>query len=53
MRGKVTSEIVARIADGTEICAIVTEQSLKKLGLRPADRVWVAFNAFTVVLHAD
>ena len=53
VRGKVTSEVVARIADGTEICSIVTEQSLKKLGLRPADRVWVAFNAFTVVLHAD
>jgi molybdate transport system regulatory protein len=53
VRGKVTSEIVARIADGTEICSIVTEQSLKKLGLRIADRVWVAFNAFTVVLHAD
>jgi len=53
VRGKVTSEIVARIADGTEICSIVTEQSLQQLGLRPADRVWVAFNAFTVVLHAD
>jgi molybdate transport system regulatory protein len=52
-RGKVTSEIVARIDDGTEICSILTEQSLKKLGLRLAERVWVAFNAFTVVLHAD
>jgi molybdate transport system regulatory protein len=52
-RGKVTSEIVARIDDGTEICSILTEQSLKTLGLRLADRVWVAFNAFTVVLHAD
>ncbi len=51
--GRVTSEIVARIADGTEICAIVTAQSLKRLGLRAGDRVWVAFNAFTVVLHAD
>jgi molybdate transport system regulatory protein len=53
VRGKVTSEIVTRIADGTEICAIVTQQSLEKLSLKPADRVWVAFNAFTVVLHAD
>lgn len=51
--GRVTSEIVARIADGTEVCAIVTAQSLKRLGLRRGDRVWVAFNAFTVVLHAD
>jgi len=52
VRGKVTAEIVARIADGTEICAIVTAQSLKRLGLRVGDRVWVAFSAFTVVLHA-
>jgi molybdate transport system regulatory protein len=53
VRGKVTSEVVVRIADGTEICSIVSAQSLKKLGLRPGDRVWVAFNAFTVILHAD
>ncbi|MFO7708670.1 MAG: TOBE domain-containing protein [Desulfobacterales bacterium] len=53
VRGKVSSEIVARIADGTEICAIVTEQSLDKLDLRLGDRVWTAFNAFAVVLHAD
>jgi molybdate transport system regulatory protein len=51
--GKVTCEIVVRIADGTEICSIVTEQSLRKLGLRAADRVWVAFSAFSVVLNAD
>ena len=48
-----TAEVTTRIADGTEICSIVTEQSLKKLGLRLADRVWVVFTAFTVVLHAD
>jgi molybdate transport system regulatory protein len=53
VHGKVTSEIVARIIDGTEICSLVTEESLEKLGLRTGDRVWVAFNAFTVVLHAD
>jgi molybdate transport system regulatory protein len=53
VRGKVTAEIVTRLADGTEICSIVTQQSLDKLGVRSAERVWVAFNAFTVVLHAD
>jgi molybdate transport system regulatory protein len=53
VRGKVTSEIVARIANGTEICSIVTEQSRKTLGLRPGEPVRVAFNAFTVVLHSD
>jgi molybdate transport system regulatory protein len=53
VRGKVTSEIVARIADGTEICSIVTDESRKALNLRPGDAVRVAFNAFTVVLHSD
>ena len=53
VHGKVSSEIVVRITDHTEICSIVTEQSLKKLCLQPEDQVWVAFNAFTVVLHAD
>jgi molybdate transport system regulatory protein len=53
VHGKVTSEIVVRTADGTEICAIVTAPSLKRLGLRVGDRVRVAFSAFTVVLHAD
>jgi molybdate transport system regulatory protein len=53
VRGKVTSEITARIADGTEICAVVTEESLNQLGLRSGERVWAAFNSFAVVLHAD
>jgi molybdate transport system regulatory protein len=52
-RGKVTSEIVSRLADGTEICSIVTDESRKALNLRPGDPVRVAFSAFTVVLHSD
>lgn len=51
--GRVTSEIVVRIGDGTEICSVVTAESLKALALRPADKAWVAFSAFTVVLQAD
>jgi molybdate transport system regulatory protein len=53
VRGKVTAEIVSRLADGTEICSIVTDESRKALGLRPGEPVRVAFNAFTVVLHSD
>jgi molybdate transport system regulatory protein len=53
VRGKVTSEVVIRIADRTEICSIVSEPSLHRLGLRPGEQVWVAFSAFTVVLHAN
>jgi molybdate transport system regulatory protein len=53
LTGKVTSEIVVRIADDTEICSIVTRPRLKRLGLRPGDRAWVVFSAFSVVLHVD
>lgn len=51
--GKVTCEVVVRIPDGTEICSIVTTESLRRLGLRAADPVRVAFSAFSVVLNAD
>jgi molybdate transport system regulatory protein len=53
VRGRVTAEIVVRLPDSTEICAIVTARSLKQLDLRPAERVSMAFNAFAVVLHVD
>jgi molybdate transport system regulatory protein len=53
VRGKVTAEIVSRLADGTEICSIVTDESRKALDLRPGEPVRVAFNAFAVILNAD
>ena len=52
-RGQVTSEVVVRIPDGTELCSIITEQSAKQVGLKENDSLWVAFNAFAVVLHVD
>jgi molybdate transport system regulatory protein len=51
--GSVTTEVVVRIPDGTELCAVITEESKKKLELKVNDPLWVAFNAFAVVLHVD
>jgi molybdate transport system regulatory protein len=51
--GKVTTEVVVAISDGTELCSIITEQSRKRLNLKENELVWVAFNAFVVVLHVD
>jgi molybdate transport system regulatory protein len=51
--GKVTTEVVVRIPDGTELCSIITEESAKRLHLKEEDPLWVAFNAFAVVLHID
>jgi len=52
-RGKVTSEVVVRVADGIELCSIITEESRQKIDIRENDEVWVGFNAFSVVLHVD
>ena len=51
--GKVTTEVVVGISDGTELCSIITEQSRERLDIKVDDILWVAFNAFAVVLHVD
>ena len=53
VRGRVTTEVVVRIPDGTELCSVITEESAKRLDLKANDPLWVAFNAFAVVLHVD
>ncbi|MBA4395761.1 MAG: transporter [Desulfobacca sp.] len=52
-RGRITSEFVVRIGDGTEICALVSSEIGSRLGLNEADPVWATFNSFSVVLHVD
>ncbi len=53
IRGKVTTEYVVRIADGTALCSVVTSDAANRLGLRENDGVWALFNSFSVVLHLD
>jgi molybdate transport system regulatory protein len=52
-RGKVSTEIVVRIPDGTELCSVVTEKRRRMLDIKEKDTVWAAFNAYAVVIHAD
>ncbi|MFZ2448799.1 MAG: TOBE domain-containing protein [Syntrophobacteraceae bacterium] len=52
-RGKLMTEIVVRIPDGTELCSIITEKSKQTLDIKEDDTVWVTFSAFAVVLHTD
>ncbi|RJR53595.1 MAG: transporter [Desulfobacteraceae bacterium] len=52
-RGRITSEVVVRVAEGLDLCSIITEESRKRLDIREKDEVWAAFNAFSVVLHVD
>ena len=48
-----TTEIVVRIPDGTELCSIITEKSKQTLAIKENDTMWVAFSAFAVVIHTD
>ncbi|MDD2605051.1 MAG: TOBE domain-containing protein [Desulfobacteraceae bacterium] len=53
VRGKINTEYGVRISDGTELCAVVSTQSARRLALKQGDRVWAVFNAFAVVLHVE
>jgi len=52
-KGEITTEYVVRIADGTELCSIVTTGGARQMDFRKNDPVWVTFNSFSVVLHID
>lgn len=50
-RGRLTTEYSIDLADGTEVCSVVTEDSRCRLNLHEGDEVWVMFNAFAVILN--
>jgi molybdate transport system regulatory protein len=51
--GKLVTEFIVRIQDGTELCSVVTEGSRRKLDVKEGDDVWVMFNSFAVILRVD
>jgi molybdate transport system regulatory protein len=51
--GPVNTEYAVRLADGTELCAVVSTPGSRSLNLRVGDGVWALFNCFAVVLHVD
>lgn len=52
-KGRINTECVVRISDGTELCSIMTTESSQCLGLKEGEKVWTLFNCFAVVLHID
>jgi molybdate transport system regulatory protein len=50
-KGKVSTEYVVRIEDGTELCAMASTSGSKALPLKVGDAAWVLFNCFAVILH--
>jgi len=52
-KGKITTEYIVRILDGTELCSIVSSEIARLTGFKENDQVWAVFNSFSVVLHTD
>ncbi|EPR41769.1 molybdenum-pterin binding protein [Desulfovibrio sp. X2] len=52
-QGSISAEIVLEVEDGTEVCALVTDESVRKLALSPGDAVWAMFKAFSVILAVE
>jgi molybdate transport system regulatory protein len=52
-RGRITTEYVVRISDGTELCSLVSSGISRRLNLEENDSVWAIFSSFSVVLHLD
>lgn len=52
-RAAVNVEYIVRLADETEVCAIVTRTADARLGLAEGDPVTVLFSSFAVVLLAE
>lgn len=52
-RGVIMTEYVARLADGSELCAVVSAEGARRCELREGDPAWVLFSSFAVVLKVD
>jgi molybdate transport system regulatory protein len=48
-----TAEVVVQLDDGTVLCAIISDNMRRQLHLTEKERLWVLFDAFTVILYAD
>jgi molybdate transport system regulatory protein len=52
-QGTIAAEIVLELQDGTEVCALITDESVKALQLAAGDKIWVLFKAFSVILGTE
>ncbi len=52
-KNRTTAEIVVQLADGTELCAIITEKIRRQMDIQDQTQLWVFFDAFAVVLHVN
>lgn len=51
--GRVASEALILLGDGTRVCAVITRQSALEMDLRPGEEVYAVFSAFGVILRVE
>ncbi len=51
--GQISAEVVVELPDGTRVCSLVTDESVKSLDLKVGDDICVLFKAFSVILNAE
>jgi len=47
----VAAEVMAELSDGTMLAAVITAESVRRLGLSVGSPVWASFGAFSVILN--
>ena len=50
---EIAAEVVADLADGTKVLALVTRESVDRLKLEVGREILVMFKAFSVILNAE
>jgi len=51
--GQISAEVIVELADGTKICALVTDESVKALDMKVGDDICALFKAFSVILNVE
>lgn len=49
----ISAEVMVALGDGTQVCALVTRQSVEALELKIGQMVWVVFKSSAVILTVD
>ncbi len=52
-QGQISAEVLVKLQDGTTLCALVTDESVKLLDLKVGDPICALVNAFAVILNVD
>ena len=51
--GQISAEVIVELADGTKICSLVTDESVKALDMKVGDDICALFKAFSVILNVE